>query len=190
MESVGIYFCHTGACCAWPMEAYNPADLPGEDHAAIQERFYRDARRDGLGEDDAREAASQFYLHWLARAWARLPIPRGDHARAYYSVRAYARRSFWHGFTGQRRQARGKRIPRGSDGKPVKMSVKAIAEGEIQARERARERAAYTPAMVAEAVERIAKSPALGRKAYRLAKRLGLPGVRELVREACGFAAE
>jgi hypothetical protein len=44
--------------------------------------------------------------------------------------------------------------------------------------------------MVAEAIERIAKSPALGRKAYRLAKRIGLPGVRELVREACGFAAE
>jgi hypothetical protein len=57
-------------------------------------------------------------------------------------------------------------------------------------KERIRERAAYTPAMVAEAIERIGRSPALGRKAYRLAKRLGLPGVRELVREACGFAAE
>jgi hypothetical protein len=43
---------------------------------------------------------------------------------------------------------------------------------------------------VAEGVERIANSPKLGRKAYRLAKKLGLPGVRELVREACGFAAE
>lgn len=190
MENVGIYFAHTGACCAWPMEPYNPADLPGEDHAAIQGRFYRDARRDGIGEEEAREVASQFYLHWLSRNWAGRQIPRGDHARAYHSVRAYARRSGWHGFTGERRQARGKRIPRGSDGKPVKVSVKAIAEGEIQARERARARAAYTPAMVAEAVERIAHSPALGRKAYRLAKRLGLPGVRELVREACGFAAE
>lgn len=188
MERVELYFGHIGACCAWPMEPYNPADLPGEDHAAIQERLYRDATRDGLGEDDAREAASRFYLHWLARNWAGRKVPRGDHARAYYSVRAYARRSGWHGFTGERRQARGKRVPRGSDGKPVKMSVKAIGEGEIQARERARARAAYTPAMTAEAVERIATSPALGRKAYRLAKRLGLPGVRELVREGLGFS--
>ena len=190
MERVEIYFGHNGARCAWPMEAYDPHDLPAEDHAAIQERFYRDARRDGLGEDDAREAASQFYLHWLAREWGRLRIARGDHARAYYSVRSYARRSFWHGFTGQRRQARGKRIPRGSDGLPVKMSVKKVAEWEIQAREKARERAGYTPAMIAEAVERIAKSPSLGRKAYRLAKRIGLPGVRELVQQACGMAAE
>ena len=188
--NANIYFCHRGACCAWPMEPYAPDDLPPEDHAAIRERFARDARRDGIGEEEAEEVASQFYLHWLAREWGRLAIPRGDHARAYYSVRAYARRSNWHGFTGQRRQARGKRVPLGSDGKPVKMTVRAIAAGEIEARERARERAAYTPAMVAEAVERIGRSPALGRKAYRLAKRLGLPGVRELVREACGFAAE
>jgi hypothetical protein len=172
------------------MVPYDPADLPGEDHLAIRERLVRDARRDGLGEEAAGEAGSQFYAHWLGRDWARLSIPRGDHARAYYSVRAYARKSHWHGFTGQRRAARGKRVPLGSDGKPVKMTVRAIAEGEIQARERARERAAYTPPMVAEAIERIGRSPALGRKAYRLAKRIGLPGVRELVREACGFAAE
>jgi len=190
MENASLYFCHTGASCLWPMEPYDPADLPGEDHAAIREKLVRDARRDGLGEEAAEEAGSQFYAHWLGRNWGALKIPRGDHARAYFSVRAYARKSHWHGFTGQRRAARGKRIPLGSDGKPVRMTVRAIAEGEIQARERARERAAYTPPMVAEAVERIAHSPALGRKAYRLAKRLGLPGVRELVREACGFAAE
>jgi hypothetical protein len=172
------------------MVPYNPTDLPPEDHAAIRERLVRDARRDGLGEEAAEEAASQFYCHWLARQWAKLKIPRGDHARAYYSVRAYARRSHWHGFTGQRRAARGKRVPLGSDGKPVKMSVAKIAAGELQARERAKARAAFGPASVAEAAERIANSPALGRKAYRLAKRLGLPGVRELVREACGFAAE
>jgi hypothetical protein len=40
---------------------------------------------------------------------------------------------------------------------------------------------------VAVAVERIATSPKYGRKAYRLAQRIGLPGVRELVKVACGF---
>ena len=190
MQPISLYFAHTGACCEWPMVPYDPTDLPPEDHATIRERLVRDARRDGLGEEAAEEAGSQFYAHWLARQWAKLKIPRGDQARADYTVRAYARKSHWHGFTGQRRAARGKRVPLGSDGKPVKMTVRAIAEGEVQARERARERSQFTPASVAEAVERIAKSPALGRKAYRLAKRIGLPGVRELVREACGFAAE
>jgi hypothetical protein len=172
------------------MQPYAPGDLSPEGHEAIQERLYRDARRDGLGEDAAREAASQFYLHWLARKWSRLAIPRGDHARAYYSVRAYARRSLWHGFTGGRRQSVGRRVPIGSDGRPMRMSVKAVSVAELASRDRARERASYTPDMVAAAVERIAHSPALGRKAYRLAKKLGLPGVRELVLEGLGFAAE
>ena len=82
-------------------------------------------------------------------------------------------RSRWQGRTGQRRASR-----------------RTVTEGALMRQERARERSQFTPASVAEAAERIAKSPALGRKAYRLAKRLGLPGVRELVREACGFAAE
>jgi hypothetical protein len=188
MTAINLYFCHRGACCAWPMEPYNPADLPPEDHVAIRERFGRDARRDGVGEEESEEVASRAYAHWLGRRWGALAIPRGDHARAYLSVRAYFRKSFWHGFTGQRRQSRSKRLERGSDGLPVKMSVAKVAAGEIAAKEQARERAAYTPASVATAVERIATSPALGRKAYRLAKRLGLPGVRELVREACGFS--
>jgi hypothetical protein len=186
--SMQVYFGHIGARCAWPMETYNPADLPPEDHAAIQERFTRDARRDGLSDDAAEEAGSVFYLHWLERKWASRQIPRGDHARAYYSVRAYARRSAWHGFTGERRQSGSKRIERGSDGKPVKRSVGKVALAVIEARERARARANYTPAMVAEAVERIATSPALGRKARTLAQRIGSPDVRTLVREACGFS--
>jgi hypothetical protein len=61
---------------------------------------------------------------------------------------------------------------------------------ELAMRERLRERCNPTPESVAVACERIAKTPVHSRKAYRLAKRLGLPGVRELVREACGFAAE
>jgi hypothetical protein len=188
MKTMQVYFCHIGASCTWPRAAYDPADLPPEDHIEIRNRFARDARLDGLDDDAADEAGSQFYAHWLSRRWGALPIGRGDHARAYYSVRAYARKSHWHGFTGQRRQARGKRIPLGSDGKPVKATVRAIAAGEIEARERAKARANYTPAMVAEAVERIATSPALGRKARTLAQRIGSPDVRTLVREACGFS--
>lgn len=179
-----------GAACAWPMQPYAPADLSPGDHEVIQGKFYRDARRDGLGEDSAREAAAVFYLHWLSRNWASRQVARGDHERAYYSVRAYARKSGWHGFTGDRRQARGKRIPRGSDGLPVKVSIRKVCEAELAHNARVRERAGFSPDMVAAAVERIAHSPALGRKAYRLAKRLGLPGVRELVLEGLGFAAE
>jgi hypothetical protein len=92
-----------GACCAFPRETYNPADLTAEQHLGLREGLYRTARYDGLDEDAADEAASQFYLHWLARDYTSLPYARGDHMRAYYAIRAYARRSQWRGFTGQRR---------------------------------------------------------------------------------------
>jgi len=92
-----------GASCAYPREAYRPADLTGEQHMGIREGLYRTARYDGLDEEAAEEAASQFYLHWLARDYTSLPYARGDHMRAYYAIRAYARRSQWRGFTGQRR---------------------------------------------------------------------------------------
>jgi hypothetical protein len=176
-----------GAHCVWPFQPYSPSDLAPEEHAAVRERFARDAARDGLAEDAADEAGSVFYLHWLGRRWATRDIARGDHARAYYSVRAYARRSAWAGFTGNRRQYRGRRVPLGSDGKPVKMSVHRACVAEIALRERLRERCNPTPESVAVAVERISRTPVHSRKAYRLAKALGLPGVRELVRTACGF---
>jgi hypothetical protein len=92
-----------GASCAFPREAYKPADLTGEQHVGLREGLYRTARYDGLDEEAAEEAASQFYLHWLARDYSKLPYARGDHMRAYYAIRAYARRSQWRGFTGQRR---------------------------------------------------------------------------------------
>jgi hypothetical protein len=57
-------------------------------------------------------------------------------------------------------------------------------------RERMRQRHNPTPESVAMAVERIARTPKHAGKAYRIAKSIGLPGVRELVREACGFGAE
>jgi len=181
---------HFTNSCPYPRQAYSPADLNPAQHTTIWKGFYAAALADGLGEDAAEEAAAQFYAHWLGRNWGRLEIARGDHARAFYSVRAYARRSHWHGFTGQRRQCRGKRVPLGSDGKPVKVTVATMGAAELAMRERLRERCNPTPESVAVAVERIAKAPAHSRKAYRLAKSLGLPGVRELVREACGFAAE
>lgn len=179
-----------GSYSVYPRQAYNPADLPAEGHVAVRERILRSARFAGLDDDAAEEAASQFYAHWLGRNWGKTSVPRGDHGRSVASVLAYAKRSNWHGFTGQRRQARGRRVERGSDGLPVKVSVRKACAAEIAQKERLRERCNPTPESVAVAVERIATSPRYGRKAYRLARRLGLPGVRELVREACGFPAE
>jgi hypothetical protein len=143
-----------------------------------------------LEEEAAEEAGSQFYAHWLGRNWGLSDIPRGDHARAIASVLSYAKRSHFHGFTGKRRNYQGKNIPRGSDGLPLKVTPHKACEAELAMRARLRERCNPTPESVAVAVERIANAPAHSRKAYRLAKRLGLPGVRELVKEACGFAAE
>lgn len=163
----------TGACCAFPRVTYSPRDLDADAHVAIRQRLYRDARADGLGEEAADEAASAMYAHWLGRNYARCDIARGDHARAYYAVRRYARLSMWKGFTGQRRARKAK-----------------VTEGQIAARYRLRERHNPTPDAVAIAVERMAKTPCHAGKAYRLAKSLGLPGVRELVRVACGFAVE
>lgn len=179
-----------GSYSAFPRQAYNPADLPPEGHVAIRERLIRAALWWGLDEDSAEEAASQFYAHWLCRNWGATDIPRGDHARAVASVLAYAKRSHWHGFTGQRRQARGKRAERGSDGRVVKQSVHKACKAELAMRERLRQRNNPTPESVAVAVERIAQTPQHSGKAYRLAVSIGLPGVRELVRVACGFAVD
>lgn len=92
-----------GASCVFPRETYSPADLTADQHMGLREGLYRTARYDGLDEEAAEEAASQFYTHWLARDYSKLPYARGDHMRAYYAIRAYARRSQWRGFTGQRR---------------------------------------------------------------------------------------
>lgn len=172
----------SGAYCAYPREAYSPSDLPPEYHPAVLAYFERAAYRFFLPEartkkeragmkERASEAASVAYLAWLSMRTDR--IPRGAHASAMAGIRRYMEKSRWQGFTGARRNAN-----------------RATTEGMLARKERIRERAAYTPAMVAEAIELIGNSPALGRKAYRLAKRIGLPGVRELVREACGFTAE
>jgi len=180
-------FTMIGMRCDWPMRTYSPADLPAEYHTEVRNRIIRAAKWWGLDDDAAEEAGSQFYAHWLGRDWGKTGIGRGDHARALWSILAYAKRSQFHGFTGQRRQAAGKRVERGSDGRPVRVSVRKACEPELAMIARLKQRNQPTPESVAVAVDRIATSPAYGRKAYRLAKRLGLPGVRELVREACGF---
>jgi hypothetical protein len=171
-----------GAACAWPREAYNPADLPAEYHPAVRAYFERyalrammpDARtareRDGMRER-ADEAASVAYLFWLENRTSR--IPRGAHASALCGVRRLMERSGWQGRTGQRRAAR-----------------RSITAERLAHRERLRGRHNPTPDAVAVACERMAQTPCHAGKAYRLAKALGLPGVRELVREACGFSPE
>lgn len=179
-----------GSFSYWPKQAYRPSDLPAPLHVALLARIVRAAKWWGMDDEAAEEAGSQFYAHWLGRNWGKSDIPRGDHGRAMASVLAYAKRSHFHGFTGQRRNARGKRVERGSDGLPVKVSIQKACAAELAMRERLRERCNPTPDSVAMAVERIAGTPVHSRKAYRLAKRIGLPGVRELVREACGFPAE
>lgn len=172
----------TGAYCVWPRESYNPADLPAEYHAAVLAYFERyalrtfmpDARnkreREGMRER-AQEAASVAYLFWRENRTAR--IPRGAHGSALCGVRRFMERSGWQGRTGQRRAEN-----------------RAITAQRIAQRERMRARHNPTPDAVAIAVERIAQTPMHSGKAYRLARAIGLPGVRELVRVACGFSAD
>jgi len=179
-----------GSACVWPREAYQPSDLSPDGHVALRERIIKAALWWGFDADAAEEAGSQFYAHWLSRKWGATGIGRGDHGRAIASILSYAKRSHFHGFTGQRRQARGKRVERGSDGLPVKVSVRKACQAELAQQERLRERNQPTPESVAVAVERIAKTPVHARKAYRLAKRLGMPDVRSLVVAACGFGEE
>ena len=185
-------FTMQGMYCSWPRQDYNPADLPAEYHSDVLEYFRRaasrDIRRAELSPDKGKnriatavqrrglverieEAASVAYLFWRENRTKR--IPRGAHMSALCGVRRFMERSGWQGRTGQRRAAR-----------------RTITGERLAMKERLRGRHNPTPESVAIAVERIANAPAHSRKAYRLAKRIGLPGVRELVKEACGFAAE
>ena len=153
--------------CAFPRQPYCPAELSPAGHLALREALRRAAIWDGLSEDAADEAASAMYLHWLSRDWSKGEVSRGDHARAFYSIRAYARRSFWHGFTGQRRAARGKRVPRDSAGNPVKVSVSIATREEIESQQRRRESMIPGPVDHAMAWEGIENQP-WTKKAKRL----------------------
>jgi hypothetical protein len=172
----------TGAHCAWPRQGYTAADLPAEFHLAVVAYFERHALRQFMAEartareregmrERAQEAASVAYIFWLENRTDR--IPRGAHGSALCGVRRFMEKSRWLGRTEGRRASR-----------------RAITGERIDRRERLRQRNAATPESVAIAMERIAKTPMHAGKAYRLAKSLGLQGIRELVKVACGFSAE
>ena len=177
-ETIG---CDTVAC-NYPREAYRPDDLTGEQQMALWHMLRNAAASDGLKPEEAEEGASKMFFHWRTRNYAKCGIARGDHAYAYWGVRRYAKLSRWMGFTGLRRNRKG-----ALTAENLAMSESSFGRLMLQ---RIMGRTPYTPASVAVAVERIANSPKYGRKAYRLAKKMGLPGVRELVREACGFGEE
>ncbi len=181
----------TGSYSNYPRESYKPADLSTEAQLAFRDRIARAAKWWGLGEDDTEEAVSQFYLHWLARDYGKTDIPRGDHSRAMASTLAYAKKSHFHGFTGQRRQATGKRVPIGSDGLPVKMSVRKAAEPELAYMERRKASMIPGPDCAAIARDTLENRPGskTSRKVAELAQRLKMhPSV--LLDTAFGFNAE
>lgn len=157
-----------GSYCVFPRAAYSAADLPGESHLAVRSRFLRACRRDILPgarsreerrglEERCEEIASTMLLHWYGLRSPR--IARGDHGHAVASVIKYFRLTGWQGMTGYRRAKSRKRT------------------GEmLRWMDRRRQSMQDRPDAVAMAKERIGASPALARKAYRLAQRAGLPG--------------
>lgn len=178
MKTIGI----EGSYCVWPRQQYNPADLPAEYHPQVWSYFERAALRYFLPEarnqreregmrERAQEAASVAYLFWRTNRTDR--IPRGAHYSAMAGVRRFMEKSRWQGRKDARRASR-----------------RTVTAERIAARERLRARHNPTPESVAMTMDRIASVPAAGRKAYRFARQLGLPGVRELVRVANGFAQD
>lgn len=78
---------------------YRPQDLFAQPHAAanVREWFRRAARRDGLDEEAADEAASVAFMAWLERDYSNGQVARGDHPRALFGTRKFMRRSCWKG---------------------------------------------------------------------------------------------
>jgi hypothetical protein len=159
-----------GAYCVFPRAPYSPAALPAEYHSAVRESFERAARRDILPgarsreerrglEERCEEIASAMYLHWLEKLRGKESIAAGDHGHAIRAVIKYFRLTGWHGMTGFRRA----------------QNRKKTAEM-IRWQNRRREGLQDRPDSVAMAKERIGHSPALAKKAYRLASRSGIPG--------------
>ena len=168
-----------GACCSFPKAPYTAADLPGEYHAAVWQRFARAAERDLMREamspdksrdriktkaqregvrERAEEAAAEAYAKWLSlrgAAW----LAAGDHERAINATIRYMRRSGWKGYKGYRRA-----------------QYRKVCEGHLAWQDRRKQAMQDRPDSVAMARERIGQSPALSRKAYRLAQRSGIVG--------------
>lgn len=168
-----------GSCCAFPRRPYTAADLPAEYHPAVLARFERAAFRDLMREamtpdkgkerirteaqregirERAQEAASEAYARWLSLRGVEW-CAAGEHERAVNGTVAYMRRSGWRGVKGLRRER-----------------VRQLTEGHAEWMDRRREAMQDRPETVAMARERIGQSPALARKAYRLAERSGIPG--------------
>ena len=163
----------TGGACRWPRATYDPHDLLPHRHEAIRAAFYRAARRDGLAEDEADEAASWGYCRWLARDYRHADIGRGDHLRAYAAIRRFAVLSRWQGFTGARRASRRK-----------------ITEGHIARRERMREQHQPRPDSMSIVADRLTSSHWSRKLVMRLttlAQIVGAEDVDSLLRMAAGL---
>lgn len=156
--------------CRFPREPYNPHDLLPHQHEALRAAWYRAARRDGLDEDAAEEAASWAYAHWLGRNYANVTIGRGDHLRAYASVRRLGGVTRWRGMTGRYRAARRK-----------------ITRENIARQERMREQHQPRPDSMAIAAERLEWSERLVHRMTTLSDVVGAGGdVASLLRMAAG----
>jgi len=117
---------YTGACCAFPRQAYSAADLPAEYHSELWQLLFRlayrtfsrlaydipekgvepirtAAQRRGL-RDRAEEAASTAYAEWLSLSGSEA-IARGDHAAAVWSVVTTLRRRRWQTRVDARRES-------------------------------------------------------------------------------------
>lgn len=180
-------FAAIGSYCEFPRRPYTASELPAEYHPAVLERFtraaYRDMVREAESPDPGRErvrsraqrngireraehAGMDAYTRWLSLRSA-VWCAAGDHAVAVNGIIRYMRRSGWAGFTGQRRSRN-----------------RAATAERLAWMHRRREALQDRPDSVAMARERVSGSPALSRKAYRLAQRCGMAGVPELLTAA------
>lgn len=162
-----------GNCCAWPRQPYHPADLLPHQHETIRAAFYRAARRDELDEEAAEEAASWSYCYWLARDYAKNEIGRGDHLRAYASIRKYGKLTQWKGVTGHRRQ-----------------KTRKTTQGMIERKERTRQAHQPRPDSFASALDRIAHNSRLMAKVAELMAANDCETVDDLLRMASGLRAD
>lgn len=176
-----------GSYSNYPLQAYNPMDMTGEEMMAMRARLGRQAGWDGLRGDAAEEAVDLMFHHWITRDYAGAGIPRGDHARAIASILCYARRSHWHGFTGQRRQVRGKRAQRGSDGKALRQSVAVAGLEEMAYQARRMASLVAPPSQLSEDLDDMENRP-FTERARRCRKLAGEAGqsVAEWLAEAEG----
>ena len=176
-----------GSFSYYPREAYKPSDLPDAGHVAFRNRLTAAARWYGLRGDALDEAVSAFYSHWFCRDYSRTTVHRGDHARAAGSTLCYARKSGWHGFTGERRQVQSGSRRYDSAGKVIPQTVQARSEEVLQWMARRAASMVATPSQLAEDMDDMAARPQTerARRARKLASAAG-QSVAEWLAEAEG----